>query len=276
MRDKARFVIGGLAAAAGLLVAGRLAFARRVSRDVDALLRQNTGRQPLIVSERDLTRVPEPAARWLRAANVVGSAIPRVVSLRQEGRIRLRPNGIWLPFTARQIYTTDPPGFVWAADVRVAPFLSVQVLDCSVAGHGATEPWLLGLIPLPRASGPEIDAGSLQRYLNEIMWFPAAALSASIRWAPIDARSARATIHDHEQRVSGVFVWDDSGRLVTMSADRFRTVDGHYLLTPWETPILDYGEFAGVRVPVAGEGVWHLDTGDFTYITLRVTDIAYE
>jgi hypothetical protein len=276
MHTVSRIVIGGIVAVAGLNVAGRLAFARRVSRDVDTLLRHGASRQRPIVTERDLARVPEPVARWLRAAHVVGTPVPCVISLRQEGRIRLRPNGVWLPFTARQDYTTDPPGFVWAADIRLAPFLSVRVLDRYIAGHGATEPRLLGLIPLQRAAGPEIDAASLQRYLNETMWFPAATLSPRVQWEPVDAHAARATIHDHEQRVSGLFIWDDRGQMATMTGDRFRTVDGRYLLTPWETPILAYGEFAGVRLPVAGEGVWHLASGDFTYITLRVTGIAYE
>lgn len=29
----------------------------------------------------------------------------------------------------------------------------------------------------------------------------------------------------------------------------------------WSTPITDHGEFAGIRVPVKGEVVWHYETG---------------
>jgi hypothetical protein len=154
--------------------------------------------------------------------------------------------------------------------------VSVNVLDRYIAGHGLTAPKLLGLIPLGTASGPEIDAGSLQRYLNETMWFPAAALSPTITWESIDVNSARATIQDGGLRVSAVFVFDTAGRLVTLTADRYRTIGDQFILTPWETPIRAYGEFSGVRVPVAGEGVWKLDTGDFAYIDLRVTEITYE
>jgi hypothetical protein len=37
----------------------------------------------------------------------------------------------------------------------------------------------------------------------------------------------------------------------------------------------DHGEFDGIRVPVAGDGKWTYETGDFTYIHWRVIDIQY-
>jgi hypothetical protein len=39
---------------------------------------------------------------------------------------------------------------------------------------------------------------------------------------------------------------------------------------------LAYGEFCGLRLPSAGEAVWHLALRDFTYIDLRVEEIKYE
>jgi hypothetical protein len=32
----------------------------------------------------------------------------------------------------------------------------------------------------------------------------------------------------------------------------------------------------GLNLPVSGEGVWHLDAGDFSYIRLRVTELEYD
>lgn len=45
-------------------------------------------------------------------------------------------------------------------------------------------------------------------------------------------------------------------------------------LEAWSTPIHDDGQFAGVRIPVAGEGVWRYGTGDFSSIQPRVTKVA--
>jgi hypothetical protein len=280
MRNRGNILLGaGIAAvatAAGVLVAGRKAFERDVSREVAALLAGSRGASPAAIEETDLTGLPDPVARWLRFAGVVGTRQPAVVRLSQEGTFRQAPDAAWRPFIARQVYTTDPPGFVWAADIRVAPFVSVKVLDRYIAGQGGTDPSLLGLVSLGSARGPEIDAGSLQRYLNETMWFPTAALSPNITWEAIDANSARARIRDGELSVSAVFVVDDEGRLVTMTADRYRTAGDAFILTPWETTIRGYGQFNGLDLPSAGEGVWKLDSGVFAYIELRVTAIAYD
>ena len=44
------------------------------------------------------------------------------------------------------------------------------------------------------ATGPKVDQGALLRYLNETMWFPAAALSPYITWQDKNANSATATM----------------------------------------------------------------------------------
>ena len=47
-------------------------------------------------------------------------------------------------------------------------------------------------------------------------------------------------------------------------------------LETWSTPITDHGEFGGIRIPTAGKGVWRYDTGDFSYIELRITEVEYD
>jgi len=31
----------------------------------------------------------------------------------------------------------------------------------------------------------------------------------------------------------------------------------------------------GFKIPTEGEATWNLETGDFTYVTLEITDIEY-
>ena len=108
------------------------------------------------------------------------------------------------------------------------------------------------------------------------MWFPAAALSPYIAWEPIDAHAARATMTYRGVSAPATFYFDDAGDLTDMVAERYRTVDGGFALDTWSTPLGEYGEFNGVRVPVAGEGVWKLKSGDYAYIKLRVTELEYD
>jgi hypothetical protein len=261
-----------VALVAGLLAAAtaRKAFQRRIAGEVAALLAASQTRPPAIVSDADLVGLPEPVQRWLRWAQVVGKPYPATVRLTQEGRFRQAKGQPWMSFTAVEHVTTDPPGFVWTTAMRLFPLLSISGRDSHRDGRGSIEMRALGLIPVAKASGPAIDQGALLRYLNETMWFPAAAArSPDITWEVIDASAARATIRYRDATGSAIFVFDAQGRPVDMVARRQDLARGR--LETWSTPISAYGQFDGVRIPVAGSGVWRYETGDFTYIELRIT-----
>jgi hypothetical protein len=248
------------------------AFAGRIAREVDDLLAAAAPATPTVVGEADLAPLPEPVQRWLRYAGVVGRERPARVHLRQDGELRLGDRG-WFPFTAEEYYTTDPPGFVWVPTMTLARVIPVIGRDKYIDGKGSIEMRLGGLVSVARDSGPDMDRGALLRYLNEIMWFPAAAISPHIRWEAIDANSARATMTYGGVSAPAVFSFDAAGRLTTMEADRFDRESG--TVEPWLTPVTAYGELAGLRIPVAGEGVYRREAGDYPYIRIRITALEY-
>ena len=274
---RGRIVVGSVAAvvvvATSTLVIARVTFERRIAGEVDALFAARTDVAPTIVTEAELAAVPEPVQRWLRWSQVVGKPRPVTIRLKQEGQFRLAEDRGWMPYTAEQSYTTDPPGFLWSARFKMAPLLSIVGRDRYADGTGSIDMRLLSLVPVARKSGGALDQGAMLRYLNETMWFPAAALSPSITWSGIDANSARATMSHGGVTASATFLFDDEGRLTTMTAQRNNDDRGRP--EPWSTPISEYGEFEGVRVPVAGEGTWMYESGDFPYIRLRITAIEY-
>ncbi|MDT8307475.1 MAG: hypothetical protein RRC07_16200, partial [Anaerolineae bacterium] len=112
--------------------------------------------------------------------------------------------------------------------------------------------------------------------LNEMMWFPTAYLGDNITWAAIDDHSARVTLTDKGESVSAVLTFDAEGRLTNFIAERYANAGTpESSLEPWSTPISAYGEFEGLRLPVAGSGVWHYESGDLTYIELQINNLAY-
>jgi hypothetical protein len=249
-----------------------VAFDRRIAREVQGLLAASKGRSRL-VTEADLVGLPAPVQRWLRWSNVLGTAYPVTVRLRQQGEFRMGQDRGWMPFTAEEYYTTDPPGYVWKVTFRMAPLATVSGRDRYTEGQASILMRLLSLIPVANDHSPGLNQGALLRYLNETMWFPAGVLSPYITWAARDQRSAVATMGYGGVSASATFLFDDQGRLTDMTAERFDNAKKAML--PWATPISDYGEFAGIRVPVQGAGVWHYEQGEFPYIRLRVTDLEY-
>ena len=101
------------------VVASRVAFEQRTSRDVDELF----------------------AAR------------PVTVRLKQEGMFRLGADKSWLPFTAAEYYTTDPPGYVWTVSIRMAPLLSIVGRDRYINGRADIDRQLLSLLPVASSRG---------------------------------------------------------------------------------------------------------------------------
>lgn len=130
-------------------------------------------------------------------------------------------------------------------------------------------------ITIADARGDEIDQGTLIRYLNEIMWFPTAYLNDYIQWESIDSTSAEATITYGGVTASATLYFNENGQMTNFIADRYFTQGDKSSLETWSTPIKEYREINGMRLPVKGEGVWKLDSGDFPYIRVEITDIEY-
>ncbi len=227
------------------------------------------------VTEADLAGLPEPVQRWLRASNVVGSEMTRTVRLRQEGRFRQSEGGMWMSFEAVEYYSVNPPGFIWRARFRFAGVTYLEVRDSYLEGRGETSVRPLSLFTAGADRGPEVDQGDLLRFLNETMWFPSAALSDYIEWTPVDESSATATMNYRGVTASAVFVFDGQSRLTNMIANRYGKFGGEFVMETWTTPLDAHGEFSGVAVPTEGTGVWLLDSGDFEYIDLEITEIEY-
>ena len=126
-------------------------YERRLDGEVDDLFAARNQADLSIVTEDHLAHLPEPVQRWLRYSGVVGKPRPTTIRLEQEGEIRLGDRG-WMPFTAEQYYTPDPPGFVWTATIDVAGGIPVIGQDRFIEGAAALEMRLLGVIPVARAT----------------------------------------------------------------------------------------------------------------------------
>jgi hypothetical protein len=123
--------------------------------------------------------------------------------------------------------------------------------------------------------GEEMDQGAMMRYLSEMIWFPTAFLGDNISFQPMDDKSAQVTLADHGRSVTGTMYFDEEGRLTDFVAKRYRTVEGGYDLETWSTPVIEYGELAGLKLPIRGKAVWKLPDGDLEYIDISVTELEY-
>ena len=231
--------------------------------------------QPRLVTSDMLTALPEPAQRYLNYTGVVGQPWINTVRITYSGVFRMAADKPWMPIKAEQFYTTNPPGFHWKARFKMFGLWMVSGSDTYKAGHGHMFGKVAGLYTIFDARGPELAQGTMMRYLNEMTWFPIALLSDYVTWQAVDDHSFDVTFTDCGQSVTARFIIDDQGRLTNFITKRYRENKGSYTLDTWTTPMTEYGERAGLNLPIRGQAVWKLPTGDLPYADFTLSMIEY-
>ena len=119
-------IAGLIVLATTILVAGAyFIWSAAIRTDMDRLQAQAKASARPVIAAEQIAALPPPAIRYFTRAGVVGTAIPRLVRLTQTGRIRSRAEAGWMELTAEEIYSTNPPAFVWRAGM---PKLTVPVV----------------------------------------------------------------------------------------------------------------------------------------------------
>jgi hypothetical protein len=273
LRTTVIVIVALVAVGAAYVAFAWLSFNQSIDREVASLVAaaRPAGRT---VTEDMVAALPPPVQRFMRSAGVVGASIPSVVHLKQTGRMHSAPAASWMPFEADQVYTIDPPGFVWRAYFVSRSLPMVFGRDAYAGGDASILMKAVGTVPVADLSGSELGAAGLMRYLNEMMWFPAAYLGPNVSWRAIDDGSAEVSITDSGLTATAALFFDAAGRITNFRALRYNT-DSRSIET-WETPISGYSEFNGLMLPGGGQAVWKLASGDFPYIELDVVELTYE
>jgi hypothetical protein len=228
-----------------------------------------------LITTEILQNLPEPVQRYMAFSGVLGKPWIDTVGLTQTGRFRQSADQPWMPVTALQTFTTNPPGFVWKARFKLAGLPLMSARDAYHDGHGRMYGKMAGLFTLFNALGPEIDQGTLLRYLGEMVWFPTAFLGENITWQEVDDQTAQVTLRDGSQTVSARISFDAEGRPKNLTAQRYREQDGSYALHSWSVPMTAWEARAGLNIPVRGMVTWNLPDGDLPYYEWNISEVEY-
>jgi hypothetical protein len=138
-----------------------------------------------------------------------------------------------------------------------------------------------GVVTVVNQGGtPEIAASALARWLGEAVWFPTALLphatrDEGVQWDAIDDSTARATIRDGASQVSADFHFAPTGEITSMTALRYRDVNGTSVLTRFEGRSRDDALRNGIMIPMSAEVAWLLPEGRFAYWRGHPAEVRY-
>lgn len=235
------------------------------------LLREGNGCMP---TKADL---PESVEKWLIQSNSVKMKGKRTVRLKQNFRIKLKPEqSDWFEGKAVQDFNLSHPGFIWVIDLSLYHVLQIKGRDLLDKGLGAMTIRLFSALSIVNESKTlEMNEGTLQRFLGEIVWFPAFATSELIKWESIDAYNAKATIDVDGISVSGVFTFSNEYQFMRFETNRFYGGESNSRRFPWIIEASDWKRLNGVTIPVKCTATWLLDEGPWTWAEIDVTDVIY-
>jgi hypothetical protein len=258
-----------------MLTLGENKFKRQTKGEVDNLHRSAQKKDRVTVTEAMLLKVPSTIQHWLKKSQIVGTTIPTFVYIKQEGMLRTTPDGAWMPFNAEQTFTIDPPGFVWSANIHTNFSMDIVGRDQYQNGKGHMLIKAASILPVANSSGPEIDEGTMIRYMAEMAWFPQAALSNYVHWEEIDSAHTKLTMNYKGISASGIYTFNTEGMPIAFEAQRFREDKGKFTKDLWSIMNTGYKKFNGVPIGYSSEVTWKLKAGDFTWLKLTITDIKY-
>lgn len=252
---------------------GQWSFKRMADSETQALL-SSASSTKTVITEDMIAHLPSSVQRWLQTSGVVGKERVHTVRLKQKGKMRTAPSQPWMDVDAVQYFNADEPSFVWQVTTGMKG-IPVNGRDKYMNGSGNMLITASGLIKIVDGKGKEIDQGSMLRYLGEMCWFPSAALSKYITWEAADSNSARATMNYKGLAVTGIFTFDELGRLISFEAKRFMGSGKDAVLEDWYVPSTEWRKFDGIAIPVKGSVIWKLKEGNFDYYQWEITDIEF-
>jgi hypothetical protein len=257
-----------------LVDSGSSGFRRVFRREVERRLRHPA---PKPLSEADVAHLPPPLRKYLVRAGVVG--LPRVDNFRAtfRGRIRRSTNAGWMPFEAEQYSFFHEPARLFL--MRAARFgVPFDALHLYLGATASMQVKLASLLRVVDARGPEMNRSETVTMFNDMcLLAPATLVEPSIRWQELDERRVSGTFTNAGNTISAVLSFDEAGELTNfVSDDRYQSSDGKsYERFRWSTPVGNYRDFGGVRLPRHGQATWEMPSGEFTYVRLEVVSVAY-
>ena len=223
--------------AAGLVVVGTGALLALRRRDVDAvarlcaeLEREDGGRaerfDPAMVVD-----LPAPVRRYFLHAIQPGTPLARAVRLEMAGEMRLGAGQNWMPFRARQVLA-PPAGFVWDASIGTS-LQHFAGADTYGRGRGRVTFRLWDLMPIRRATDPDISRAARGRLAIEAIWQPASLLpQRGVTWTSSDDQTAQATVVIDGEAIPITLVIGPDGWLAVCDDGALGQPDGGWPLHP--------------------------------------------
>ena len=221
--------------------------------------------QPLkaesILSEKDIAHLPECVKKYLEYTGAIGKSKPQNVYIEFDAEMFRKPGD--KPMKSQSVqynfYGDYSRLFLMKASKMGIPFRALHIYKNYQAIFQVKVAELFKVVNL---SGEELTKAETVTLLNDMCIFaPGNLIDTRLTWTAIDSLTAKVNLSNGKH-----FVSDDRSALQD---------DGTMKQIRWTTPVSNYKDFEGRRIPTNGKTIWNYPEGDFTYGLFELKNIKY-
>jgi len=230
-----------------------------------------------ILSEADIQHLPAIVQKYLYYTGSIGKE--KVLNFRAEfnGGIRSKSNDDFMPLKSVQYNFTDNPTRLFYIVSRKKG-IPAKGIHLYINQKAIMVIKILGLFKVVDAKGKEMNQGETVTLFNDMCFMaPASLIDRNIEWKEIDNKTVNAKYTNGNITIGATLFFDEEGKLVNfISNDRFETTDGKiYKNYPWITPVTDYINVKGYRLPSGAKLIYKHPDEDFCYGEFNLVNIEY-
>lgn len=218
--------------------------------------------------------LPEPARRYFAFTIRSGAPIRTAVRLEMTGELGLgtKDSPGYRRMHAEQVLA-PPDGLVWRVESGL-----LGGSDGVTPTGSWTRFWLLGLVPVVRAEGPDHRRSAFGRVISEAaFWAPASLLpSERVAWEAVSDDTARAVVRFGNLEQAVDITVDEAGAPIEVVIPRWsnENAERRWREQPFGGNPSRFREVDGYRLPTRVEGGNHFGTPDyFPFYKAEVTAI---
>jgi hypothetical protein len=200
-----------------------------------------------------LDALPEPVQRYFRFTFPAGAPPYTAVHLSASGQFRRPQTEGFNPTTARQVIAAGVPALMFSATTPVLPGVWARAYDFFADGQMEMKAKILStLTVVDEKETPTLNEISLRRWLLESALYPSSLLPGGpVRWEPIDAKSARATVTWGDMHASLVAYFAPDGHMTHMQSEADGDLNTPYHGSGEHVARSDYQLVDGQMIPMA-------------------------
>jgi hypothetical protein len=252
-------------------------FALAFSGKVKSELARQTISVEEILEESDIAHLPAPVKKYVKYSGAIGKSKPQNVRIVFEAEMFRKPGVKPMKASSEQynFFRDYTRLFFMKASRFSVPF---HAFHSYINREATFKVKVANLFNVVDQRGDDLTFAETVTLLNDMCIFvPGNLYDNRLSWKDIDSLSCQVTLGNGKYKVSAFLYFNEEGELINfVSDDRFALQDdGSLKKARWSTPVDDYKELDGRRIPTYGETIWHYPEGDFKYGTFRLMSITY-